>query len=141
MDALQTDTPPSQNGDAVAAVEPTPRLGPIEEPDSWWVWLAYKVAAWTEGTVITPMKVVQARLPESLRHAYETQTGGEPVAARSSAAPPEALRGRSVRMRLLPASTEPGFLTGRYCDCCASCWEGASSKGCTSTQPSPSKPN
>ena len=73
MDALQTDTPPSQNGDAVAAVEPTPRLGPIEEPDSWWVWLAYKIAAWTEGTVITPMKVVQARLPESLRHAYETQ--------------------------------------------------------------------
>jgi len=49
MDALQTDTPPSQNGDAVAAVEPTPRLGPIEEPDSWWVWLAYKIAAWTGG--------------------------------------------------------------------------------------------
>jgi len=37
------------------------------------VWLAYKITEWTEGTVITPMKVVQARLPESLRHAYEMQ--------------------------------------------------------------------
>jgi AhpD family alkylhydroperoxidase len=50
-----------------------PRLTPIDEPKSWWVWLAYKIAEWTNGTVITPMKVVQARLPESLRHAYETQ--------------------------------------------------------------------
>lgn len=52
---------------------PAPRLAPVDEPDSWWVWLAYKIMEWTEGTVITPVKVVQARLPESLRHAYETQ--------------------------------------------------------------------
>ena len=37
------------------------------------MWLAYMIGEWTEGTVITPMKVVQARLPESLRPAYETQ--------------------------------------------------------------------
>lgn len=50
-----------------------PRLAPIDEPDSWWVWLAYKLTEWMKGTVITPVKVIQARLPESLRHAYETQ--------------------------------------------------------------------
>lgn len=53
--------------------EAGPRLEPIENPDSWWVWLAYKMAEWTVGAVITPMKVVQARFPESIRHAYETQ--------------------------------------------------------------------
>ena len=37
------------------------------------MWLAYMIGEWTEGTVITPMKVMQARLPESLRPAYETQ--------------------------------------------------------------------
>ena len=37
------------------------------------MWLAYMIGEWTEGTVITPMKVVQARLRESLRPAYETQ--------------------------------------------------------------------
>ncbi|MFB6272951.1 MAG: carboxymuconolactone decarboxylase family protein [Salinibacter sp.] len=72
MNAVQTDATTIDNGKA-AAVNSTSRLAPIEEPDSWWVWLAYKIAEWTEGTVITPMKVVQARLPESLRHAYETQ--------------------------------------------------------------------
>lgn len=72
MDALQADATPTDNGEFPAA-ESGPRLEPIEEPDSWGVWLAYKIAEWTEGTVITPMKVVQARLPESLRHAYETQ--------------------------------------------------------------------
>ena len=71
MAALQTDTAPPENG--TLAANSTPRLAPIEEPDSWWVWLAYKIAEWTEGTIITPMKVVQARLPESLRHAHETQ--------------------------------------------------------------------
>ncbi len=73
MSALQTDTTPPENGTSVTAAESMPRLEPIEDPDSWWVWLAYKIVDWTEGTVITPMKVVQARLPESLRHAYETQ--------------------------------------------------------------------
>lgn len=72
MNALQTDATSTDNG-AFSTVDSKPRLAPIEEPDSWWVWLAYKIAEWTEGTVITPMKVVQARLPESLRHAYETQ--------------------------------------------------------------------
>ncbi len=72
MDARQTDTVSTDNGEAVPKTT-RPRLTPIEEPDSWWMWLAYKIAEWTEGTVITPMKVVQARLPESLRHAYETQ--------------------------------------------------------------------
>ena len=37
------------------------------------MWFAYMIGEWTEGTVITPMKVVQARLRESLRPAYETQ--------------------------------------------------------------------
>jgi AhpD family alkylhydroperoxidase len=73
MDTPKPDTLPADNGTPAAAVESPPRLAPIEEPDSWWVWLAYKIAEWTEGTVITPMKVVQARLPESLRHAHETQ--------------------------------------------------------------------
>lgn len=73
MDASPTHTLPSDNDAPTAGIESEPRLAPIEEPDSWWVWLAYKIAEWTEGTVITPMKVVQARLPESLRHAYETQ--------------------------------------------------------------------
>ncbi len=73
MDALQTDAAPTDNGEPVSAPESKPRLEPIENPNSWWVRLAYKIAEWTEGTVITPMKVVQARLPESLRHAYETQ--------------------------------------------------------------------
>lgn len=71
MDVTKTDTPPENGTPAAAGVQP--RLKPIEEPDSWWVWLTYKFLEWTEGTVITPTKVIQARLPESLRHAYETQ--------------------------------------------------------------------
>lgn len=72
MDAQRTETRPT--GGAEGDIEDAmPRLSPIDEPDSWWVWLAYKLMNWTEGTVITPVKVVQARLPESLRHAYETQ--------------------------------------------------------------------
>jgi len=73
MDALQTDAASPENGEPASTVGVEPRLNPIEEPDSWWVWLAYKISEWTEGTVITPMKVVQARLPEGLRQAYETQ--------------------------------------------------------------------
>jgi len=49
----------------------TPRLSPIEEPDSWWAQLAYLFARWDMGTVITPLKVVGARFPESLRLSYE----------------------------------------------------------------------
>lgn len=73
MNTLQTDTAPTENGEPNVPDGSEARLVPIEEPDSWWVWLAYKIAEWTKGTVITPMKVVQARFPESLRHAYETQ--------------------------------------------------------------------
>lgn len=71
MEATKTDVP-SANGSS-STLPSEPRLTAIEEPDSWWVWLAYKWMEWTEGTVITPVKVIQARLPESLRHAYETQ--------------------------------------------------------------------
>ena len=48
MDAFQTDTTPPENGTSVAAAS-MPRLEPIEELDSWWVWLAYEIAAWTGG--------------------------------------------------------------------------------------------
>lgn len=71
MDTPQPDTAPTDG--EISPVDSEPRLAPIETPDSWWVWLAHKILEWTEGTVITPVKVVQARLPESLRHAYETQ--------------------------------------------------------------------
>ena len=71
MDSGQTVH--TSSNDSPPTARSGPRLAPIEEPDSWWVWLAYKIAEWTAGTVITPVKVVQARLPESLRHAYETQ--------------------------------------------------------------------
>jgi len=71
MDTVQAV--PTSSNDSSPTTRSGPRFAPIEEPDSWWVWLAYKLAEWAEGTVITPMKVVQARLPESLRHAYETQ--------------------------------------------------------------------
>lgn len=57
---------------SVPSVESGPRLEPIEKPDSWLMRLAYKFLKWTEGTVITPVKVIQVRLPESLRHARET---------------------------------------------------------------------
>ncbi|MFB6230226.1 MAG: carboxymuconolactone decarboxylase family protein [Salinibacter sp.] len=73
METLQTDTAPTNNDDRSAEAGSTPRLAPIENPDSWRVWLAYKIMEWTEGTVITPTMVMQARLPESLRQAYETQ--------------------------------------------------------------------
>lgn len=53
------------------AADATPRLAPVERPNDWRTWLAYRLAAWTMGTVVSPMKVVQARFPESLRLAYE----------------------------------------------------------------------
>lgn len=49
----------------------TPRLSPIEEPSSWKAWLAYLLTRWQMGTVITPLKVAWARLPEGLRLVYE----------------------------------------------------------------------
>lgn len=47
------------------------RLEPIEEPSSWRTRIAYALARWQQGTVITPLKVVWARMPEGLRLAYE----------------------------------------------------------------------
>lgn len=72
MDATLTMTTENQKAPP-SRYEKDPRLEPIEEPDSWWVWLVYKIAEWTQGTVITPLKVVQARFPESTRQARETQ--------------------------------------------------------------------
>ena len=58
------DASPEQHPDA-------PRLAPIEEPSSWKTRLVYLLSRWQEGTVITPLKVVWARMPEGLRLAYE----------------------------------------------------------------------
>jgi alkylhydroperoxidase family enzyme len=55
----------------------SPRLAPIEDPASWTTRLAYTLARWQQGTVITPLKVVWARLPEGLRLAYEMNRLGE----------------------------------------------------------------
>lgn len=49
----------------------SPRLDPIEEPSSWRTRLAYALAHWQQGTVISPLKVVWARMPEGLRLPYE----------------------------------------------------------------------
>lgn len=49
----------------------TPRLAPIEQPSSWKARLAYTLARWQMGTVITPLKVAWARIPEGLRLAHE----------------------------------------------------------------------
>lgn len=46
--------------------KPMPRLTPIENPDSWLLKLAYWMTQWMMGTVVTPMKVICARLPKSL---------------------------------------------------------------------------
>ena len=46
-----------------------PRLAPIEEPSSWKTRLVYLLSRWQTGTVITPLKVVWARMPEGLRRA------------------------------------------------------------------------
>lgn len=48
-----------------------PRLAPIENPSSWWTRLAYALCRWEIGTVITPLKVVWARMPGGLRLLYE----------------------------------------------------------------------
>lgn len=47
------------------------RLAPIEEPSSWRTRLTYALARWQQGTVITPLKVIWARMPEGARLAYE----------------------------------------------------------------------
>lgn len=47
------------------------RLQPIEHPDSFTMKLAYFFARRKFGKVITPMKVVTARVPKSARASYE----------------------------------------------------------------------
>lgn len=46
--------------------EKEPRIAPVENPDSLKMKLAYWITKQKIGKVITPMKVVQARLPETL---------------------------------------------------------------------------
>lgn len=49
----------------------SPRLAPIDRPSSWRTRIAYALARWQQGTVITPLKVVWARMPDGLRLAFE----------------------------------------------------------------------
>ncbi len=71
MNDPTTDTPTPASSSPDHAAGENPRLDPVERPDDWRTWLAYRLAEWQMDTVITPMKVVQARFPESLRLAYE----------------------------------------------------------------------
>ena len=64
-------TPPSSAPTAPSAEADAPRLEPIENPSSWKTRLTYLMARWQQGTVITPLKVLWARMPEGLRLAYE----------------------------------------------------------------------
>jgi len=65
------DIAPQTNAPSPDEQSSDPRLAPIEEPSSWKTRLVYTVARWQEGTVITPLKVVWARMPDGLRLAYE----------------------------------------------------------------------
>ncbi|WP_179862252.1 carboxymuconolactone decarboxylase family protein [Longibacter salinarum] len=49
----------------VNASSEAPRLEPIDRPDSWWMRLVYWITKRTLGRVITPVKVVNARVPGS----------------------------------------------------------------------------
>lgn len=70
--AKVTDAPSSADGSLSEPVpEGSPRLAPIEAPSSWKTRLAYALTRWQRGSVITPLKVAWARLPEGLRLAYE----------------------------------------------------------------------
>jgi len=62
-----------------AMTEPTspalsPRLEPIERPASWWMRLVYGMTKWTLGRVITPVKVLTARVPGSAAVAQTMNT-------------------------------------------------------------------
>ena len=52
----------------------SPRLEPIENPDSLMARLSYWVNQWQMGKVITPLKVIYARFPESLGLARALKT-------------------------------------------------------------------
>jgi alkylhydroperoxidase family enzyme len=70
-----TTTAPEARAFAEAATDKSSgepqRLAPIDEPSSWKTRLVYMLSRWQEGTVITPLKVIWARMPEGLRLAYE----------------------------------------------------------------------
>lgn len=51
--------------------ESDPRLEPIEEPDTWRMKLVYWLAERRIGKVITPLKVINARIPSILPLSYE----------------------------------------------------------------------
>lgn len=51
--------------------EGEPRLAPIEEPDTWRMKLAYWLTERRTGKVITPLKVINARIPAILLLSYE----------------------------------------------------------------------
>lgn len=55
----------------VREAETQPRLEPIDEPDSWLLKGAYWMTEHQMGKVITPLKVINARIPKSLRLSYE----------------------------------------------------------------------
>ena len=65
--------------DADNADPESPRLAPIDHPSSWKAKLTYAMARWQQGTVITPLKVLWARMPEGLRLAYEMNALEEAV--------------------------------------------------------------
>jgi alkylhydroperoxidase family enzyme len=71
-----SDAPTTTDAPTAPAAHPdesgeAPRLAPIEQPSSWKTRLVYALSRWREGTVLTPLKVVWARMPEGLRLAYE----------------------------------------------------------------------
>jgi len=66
-----TDARPQLSVPTAEEPPAAPRLAPIDNPSSWKTSLAYALARWQQGTVITPLKVAWARLPEGLRLAYE----------------------------------------------------------------------
>lgn len=69
---MSTSAPPFRSPtDADTADPESPRLAPIDQPSSWKAKLTYAMARWQQGTVITPLKVLWARMPEGLRLAYE----------------------------------------------------------------------
>ncbi len=57
--------------DSTPTTDESLRLAPIEEPSSWRTRITYALARWQQGTVITPLKVIWARMPEGVRLAYE----------------------------------------------------------------------
>jgi hypothetical protein len=69
--ALHPDAP----ADSAARSQnpPAPGLEPIEDPERWRVWIAYKLVERQTSVVITPLKVINARIPGSLRISYEMQ--------------------------------------------------------------------